>query len=52
MNEPADACQAYYDPVHPRSDNDERILDNNDDEENDTFSSYVALDDVTGFRGS
>ena len=39
--EPADAYQADKDPV------DTEILDDVDDEENDTFSSYVALDDVT-----
>ena len=44
--EPADAYQAHNDPVDPGTDEGEEILDD-DDEENDTFSSYVALDDVT-----
>ena len=43
MNDPADAYQAHNDPA-------DRGIDD-DDEENDTFSSYVALDDVT-VRGS
>ena len=43
----ADANQAHNDPVDPRSDDGEEALDDDDDEENDTFSSYVALDDVT-----
>ena len=45
--EPADASQAHNDPVDSRSDDGEEALDDDDDEENDTFSSYIALDDVT-----
>ena len=45
--EPADAYQAHNDPVNPRSDDGGEALDDDDDDENDTFSSYVALDDVT-----
>ena len=45
--EPEDAYQAHNDPVDPGSDDGEEALDDDDDEENDTFSSYVALDDVT-----
>ena len=47
MNEPANAYQAHNDPVDPGSGEEEEALDCDDDEENDTFSSYVALDDVT-----
>ena len=46
-NEPANAYQARDDSVDPGSGVDEEALDCDDDEENDTFSSYVALDDVT-----
>ena len=49
MNEPADAYQAHNDPVDPGSDDGAEALDD-DDEEHDTFSSYVALDDVTVFE--
>ena len=45
MDESADAYQA-----HNGSDDGEEALDYDDDEENDTFSSYVALDDVTVFE--
>ena len=45
--EPADAYQADKDPVDTGIDEGEEILDDVDDEENDTFSLYVALDDVT-----
>ena len=38
---------------HPRgSDDGEEAPDYDDDEENDTFSSYVALDDVTVFEAA
>ena len=50
MNESANAYQAHNDPVDPGSDDGAEALDNEDDEENDTFSSYVALDDVTVSR--
>ena len=54
MNDPADAYQAHIDPVDPGSDDGEEALDDDDDddEENDTFSSYVALDDVTVFEAA
>ena len=41
--EPADACQARNDSVDPGSDDGEEAPDD-DDEENDTFSSDVALE--------
>ena len=47
MNESADADQAHNNPVDPKSDDGEEALDFDDDEENDKFSSYFALDDVT-----
>ena len=48
MNDPTDAYQVHNDPVDPGSDDGEEALDDDDDdeEENDTFTSYVALDDV------
>ena len=46
MNDPADAYQAHNDPVDLGSDDGEEALDENDDEESDMFSSYIALDDV------
>ena len=54
MNEPADACQAHNDPVDPGSDDGEEALDDadDDDEKNDTLSSYVALDDVIVFEAA
>ena len=51
MDESANAYQAHNDPVDPGSDDGE-VLDYDDDEENDTFSSYVALDDVTVFEAA
>ena len=51
MNEPADVYQAHNDPVDPGSDDGEEALDNNDGE-NDTFSSKVAPDDVTFFEAA
>ena len=36
----------------PGNGNGEQALDKDDDEENDTFSSYVALDDVTVFEAA
>ena len=50
--EPADAYQAHNDPVDPGSDDGEEALDDDDFEENDTFSSYVALDDVSVFEAA
>ena len=50
MNEPANAYQAHNDPVDHGSDDGQEALDYDDDEKNDTFSSYVALDDVTVFE--
>ena len=51
--EPADAYQAHDDPVDPGSDDGEEPLDDDDDdEENDTFSSYVPLDDATVFEAA
>ena len=47
----ADAYQAHNDPADPGSDVREEALDSDDDEENDTRSSCVALDDVC-FRDS
>ena len=47
MDESANAYQAHNDPVDPRSDDGEEAPDYDDDEENDTFSSYVALDNWT-----
>ena len=39
MNESADAYQAHNDPVDLGSDDGDEALDDNDDEEHDTFSS-------------
>ena len=52
MSESANAYQAHNDPVDPRSDDGEEALDYDDDEENDTCSSYVALDDATVFEAA
>ena len=52
MDESANAYQAHNDPVDPGSDDGEEALDFEDDEENDTFSAYVALDDVTVFEAA
>ena len=56
MSESANACQAHNDPVDPGSDDGDEALDcdddDHDDEENDAFSSYVALDDVTVFEAA
>ena len=51
-DESANAYQAHNDPVDTGSDDGEEALDNDDDEENDTFSSYVVLDDVTVFEAA
>ena len=47
MDESAHAYQAHNNPVDPGSDDVEEAPDYDDDEENETFSSYAALDDVT-----
>ena len=52
VDESADAYQAHNDPVDPISGDGEEALYCDDDEENDTFSSYVALDDVTVFEAA
>ena len=46
-DESANAYQAHNDPVDPGSDDGEEAPDYDDDEENETLSSYIALDDVT-----
>ena len=51
MNESANAYhQAHNDPVDPGRDDGKEAQDFDDDEENDTFSLYVSLDDVTVSR--
>ena len=52
VDESANAYQAHNDPVDPGSDDGEEALDYDDDDENDTLSSYVALDDVTVFEAA
>ena len=52
MDGSANAYQAHNDPVDPGNDDGEEALDHDDDEENDTFSSHVALDDVTVFEAA
>ena len=52
MDESANAYQAHNNPVDPGSDDGEEALEYDDDEENDTLSSYVALDDVTVFEAA
>ena len=52
MDESANAYQAHNDPVDPGSDDGEEALDYENDEEHDTFSSYVALDDVAVFEAA
>ena len=52
MDEIANVYQAHNDPVDPGSDDGEEAPDYDDDEENDTCSSYVALDDVTVFEAA
>ena len=47
-----DASQAHNDPADSGSDVGEEALDCDDDEENDTCSSYVALDDVSVFEAA
>ena len=51
-SESANACQAHNDPVDPGGDDGEETPDDDDDDENDTFYSYVALDDVTVFEAA
>ena len=50
--EPADAYQAHNVPADPGTDEGEEILDDVDDDENETVSSYVALDDVTALEAA
>ena len=52
MDESANAYQAHNNPVDPGSDDGEEALDYDDDEENDTLSSYVALEDGTVFEAA
>ena len=52
MDESENAYQAHDDTVDPGSDDGEEALDNDGDEENETFSSYVALDNVTVFEAA
>ena len=52
MDESANASQAHNDPVDPRSDDQEEVPDHDDDEENDSLSSYVALDDGTIYEAA
>ena len=55
MNDTTDAYHVHNDPVDPGSDDGEEALDDDDDdddEENDTFTSYVALDDVIVFEAT
>ena len=52
MDESANTHQAHNDPVDPGSDDGEEVPDHDDGEENDTLSSYVALDDVTFFEAA
>ena len=46
---PQTPIKAHNDPLDPASDDGEEVPDHDDDEENDTLYSYVALDDVTVF---
>ena len=52
MNESANAYQAHNDPVDPGSDDGEEAPDYDDNEENDTLSWYIALDDVTVYEAA
>ena len=52
MDGSAHAYQAHNDPVDLGSDDGQEALDHDDDEENDTFSSHVALGDVTVVRAA
>ena len=52
MDESANAYRAHDDPVDPGSDDGEGGPDYDDSQENDTFSSYVALDDVSVFEAA
>ena len=52
MDETANAYQAHSDPVDPGSDDGEEAPYYDDDEENDTCSSYVARNDVTVFEAA
>ena len=52
MDESANAYQANNDQVDPGSDDGEEDPDYDDEEENDTLSSFVALDDVTIYEAA
>ena len=52
MDDSANVYRAHDDPVDPGRDDGEGAPDYGDGEENDTFSSYVALDDVYVFAAS
>ena len=52
MHESANAYRAHNDPVDPGSDDGEEAPDYDDDEENDTLSSHIALNDVTMYEAA
>ena len=52
LDESVNAYQAHNDPVDPGSDDGEEAPDYDGDEENDTFSSEIALDDVTVYEAA
>ena len=52
MDESANAYHAHNDPVDPGSDDGEEALDCDADEENNTFSLCVVLDNVTVFESA
>ena len=52
LDEPANTYQAHNDPIDPASDDGEEARDYDDDEENDTLSSFIALDDVTVYEAA
>ena len=52
VDEPADAYPAHNGPVDPGSDNGDEALDDDDDAEKGTFSSYVAPYGVTVYEAA
>ena len=52
LDESANAYQAHNDPVDPGIDDGEEAPDYDEDEENDTLSSYIALDDDTVYEAA
>ena len=52
LDESANANEAHNDPVDPGSDDGEEAPDYDDDEEHDTLSSYIAVDDVTIYEAA